>query len=308
MLVFGKLAEAVGALNAGSNLRAISLLTQILSDDVENASAHAFLSIALTRDRKPFAGAQEAEKALALDPELSVAHAAQATAAINMDDVPTAEAAISETLRLDPEDQHGLGLRCLLLLRSKKNFDGLKTAAQALIKYHPERSDGYYFASQAETRLGNATAGLAYAEDFLRISPNDSAGHEARGLALLKLSRVQEAKDAGLTALALEPESQTAKLLLLNCRLKEKKLLGWAPLVGMISSDIDLKKALKIAVPIFVFYLVFLDIANFLGLDDAAQNFRWIVLLVLALHWVCIAAYSSEVKKLFKEAQLKRGY
>lgn len=150
----------------------VSELRALLTEEPDDAPAHALLALTLLHLDQLDEALREAQQAIASDPESDFAHGALASVLLAKRDHDGALAAARRAIELDPDDVHHRA-----------------TLAQAC--YAARRFD----------------EALAAADDGLTIDPHDVDCLNLRSAALTKLGRSDEANDAGEAALAKDPDN-----------------------------------------------------------------------------------------------------
>jgi Tfp pilus assembly protein PilF len=147
-------------------------LRQFLAQDPNEATAHAYLSLCFTGQDQHEAAIQAAERAIVLTPDWSYPHYCLARSLYYGEHLQPAKAAISEALRLDPEQA----------------------------SYYSLQASIYFDCRCYDQTLRSAEAGL-------RCDPHHISCANMRALALLFLNQIQPAQNAIAATLAQDPEN-----------------------------------------------------------------------------------------------------
>lgn len=259
--------EARIAINQGNPSRAVMLLQEILTNDPENAHAHAYMSLCLLIQNKRYGCLEEAKRALNLAPELAMAHAVHAAALTKLDDLPAAKKALAKALELDPYDINALELKCGVAL-AYNHVTELKDAAEKLLEKEPDNHDAKYYLSRAYSISGKAQKAEQLAREALALSVNDPHNHEALGWALLQQKRVEEARSAALTALRLDPLNKRAHLLFAYVKSTINPVIGIVHRCGIWARFLSEKKVLILLAIVLGLVSVLVDATRFLGYEN----------------------------------------
>jgi len=156
-----------------------------------------------------------ADRALALDPESSDAHAALGNIAFQFDhDWPRAEAEFRQAIAINPSSLAALRFYGLMLL-SVERFEEAKEVIRRAIRLDPGGSHQATLA-WAELDSGNFERGLEYAEEVRDKDPTAIAGHTYCGLAYLQAGRRADATREAETSPAGANEAERFDHALLN--------------------------------------------------------------------------------------------
>lgn len=148
-------------------------LARALNLAPDNAEAHMFLSIVRSLANRPEEGVAEAERALALDPNLPVALTARATAKLFLGFAEEAIEGQLQALRLSPRDpgaslwMYGIGAAKLHLGDFE---DATKWLSQSVVA-NPNFSMAHFFLAAALGQLGRMKEARAEAEAGLALNP-----------------------------------------------------------------------------------------------------------------------------------------
>ena len=112
----------------------------------------------------------------------------------------TARAAVAA----DPQSEHGYRVLAEILRRAKNHRAAADAAARA-VRLAPEEWRGHLMLAQCLLRV-DPKAALRAADRACQLAPHAADAHYVRGVILRTLQHKDEARDAYLTALALNPE------------------------------------------------------------------------------------------------------
>jgi TolB-like protein/Flp pilus assembly protein TadD len=139
---------------------------------------------------------EDIARALALDPNLAIAHAVMGWIQLTYDwDWPASEASLKRALELEPSNPAVIE-NMAQLDKTLGRFDEAVELLQRAIAIEPLSSDNYYNLSITLTRAGRFEEAAKAANKAIEISPNYAAAHVALAVAYLGQSRLQEALSA----------------------------------------------------------------------------------------------------------------
>ena len=216
----------MAAQQRGATSRAIEGFVDILSRNPDDARTHANLSLALFDEDRRYGALSEAKKALAINPELEIAHFALAIVSLKLDDTDTAEKSIASLLQMNPNSELPHTLRCAAASRIS-DMRALETAARDLLRVAPRSVSGMSFLSRALTGKGDLEQGEQVARQALAINARSAEAHVAIGEVFYSRRRYDDAKDAAMSALHIDPTSNLALRLLAKIEARRKPIIGW---------------------------------------------------------------------------------
>ncbi len=138
-------------------------------------------------------GREFVERALALDPNLGMAHAVMGWIQLTYDwDWPAADASLKRALALEPGDALAIENNAALD-KTLGRFDQAVELLQRAIAVDPLDADNYYNLALTLSHAGRQAEAIAAAGKTLEISPDYAAVHVALAVSYLAQSRPQEA-------------------------------------------------------------------------------------------------------------------
>jgi serine/threonine protein kinase/Tfp pilus assembly protein PilF len=136
---------------------------------------------------------EDVARALALDPNLGMAHAVLGWIQLTYDwDWPAADASLKRALALEPGNAAVVENNASLD-KTLGRFDEAVELFQRAVAIEPLSADNYYNLSIALNRAGRQNEAALAAKKALQISPDYAGAHIALGVAYLAQSRPQEA-------------------------------------------------------------------------------------------------------------------
>jgi Flp pilus assembly protein TadD len=191
-------------------------LRSMLAEEPMDATAHSLLALCILNDRERMAEATEtAQRAVGLAPDVPLGHYALAVSYLHRNRNEEAEAAIEESLRLDPHDADAFAVLSRSYLGRDRYQQSLDAADQGLA-IDPEHIDCGNMRSISLERLGRGAEAVQSASETLRRDPDDPMSHAAYGFTLLNSGRYEEAQVAFREALRLDPHHEMARAGLIN--------------------------------------------------------------------------------------------
>ena len=191
--------------------QAAEQLKQLLSQDPDDAEAHALLALCLLDDKDRWHDAtREAEQSIHLAPAQPFSHYVMASVLNKRSRTAESLSAIDESIRLDPGQSLFYALRASLLAQLQRWPDCLEAASLGL-QMDPDDTSCANMRSLALERLGRKNDALQQAENAVSRDPDSGHAHSMRGWALLQQGKVAEAQVAFREALRLEPTNEFAR-------------------------------------------------------------------------------------------------
>ncbi len=186
-------------------------LRRLLSQEPDDATAHAMLAICLVQDERRFDEAtDEAEHAIVLEPDNSFIHFVRSIVRYRRNHFPEAMESIEEAIRLDPYDADYFGQRAAIFL-AQRNWQSSLDSASVGLSIDAEHAGCNNARAIALERLGRSSEAITAAAENLSRSPDDSSAHSAMGWSLLSGGRHREAQQAFREALRLDPHDEMAR-------------------------------------------------------------------------------------------------
>src|SRR4026207_1503549 len=185
--------------------RVVSAARQALTNEPDDALAHALLALALAHLEQGKDAVDAGRRAVALAPELSFAHYALGWALLERAELNAAERSAQEALRLEP-DSHGYAPPAAHVRRAQ----AIKRAEQGL-QIEPEHPGCANLRALSLGALGRTDVAAALVNDVLALDPDDAFGLTNRGWLMLRQSRPQEALESFREALRLDPTLDWAR-------------------------------------------------------------------------------------------------
>jgi Tfp pilus assembly protein PilF len=184
---------------------------QDLAQDPDNPLSHAYLSMCLNRSDKNDEALREADEAVRCAPDLAFCHYVRGCALQGKKRLPEAEAAIAESIRLDPDDADYPALLAAIEM-DRRDWNAALEAANRGLALDPEHNTCLNLRAMALVQLGRKaeaakTLGTALADD-----PDNALTHANQGWALLHQGDHARALEHFREALRIEPELEWARI------------------------------------------------------------------------------------------------
>jgi predicted O-linked N-acetylglucosamine transferase (SPINDLY family) len=163
------------------------------------------------------------QRALDLEPELAAAWIALGNVQQARGDLEDAEAAYLTAMRHAPTDPLPAFNLATVLVRQGRYAEARSRVTDSLDR-GPENPSALGLLADCEWNLGDAERALVTLDRARRLAPDDANLHATRGAVLLDLGRLEKARDAFDTALALDPDHGPA---LSNLLFTRRRLCDW---------------------------------------------------------------------------------
>lgn len=280
----------------GQHDGAIESLKRLLSEDPDDAEAHAWLAACLLRKRRLYAAGIEAGMAVTLAPDSIFARWIDAELALAKRDLVRAGQHVDWLLATAPESAEFHLLRARWMQLSGKGRETLPVLEQALA-CDPDNAETLAALSAFHCDAGSLEQAEQYALAALKSAPESTSALVARGHVCLQRGDVQAARELALDALRFDPEDVGALALLTAVKARSSVWLGlwwryasWTARVGPTHSVIVLLVA-------FVLYRV----ASIATADAGATGASGII----DIAWIAVVIYSWVGPTLFHRALRK---
>lgn len=295
------------ARDRGATERAIGHFCDALTTDPENGIAHAHLSITLSMSGQPLAALEEAKRALRAQPNAPASHLAMAMASLLIDDPATARDSVEETLRLDPHSVGALQMRAGEAVLAR-DMDALEAAATAIRSAEPFNAEAPALLADVAYARGDAPKAEAEARNALSLAPNGAMSHVAIGKAFLLQGRYEDARDAGLSALAIDPTSNGARRLLTDVRFGRLPIVGRVFTMIVRLNELSFRRALPVLGIGLSVLLVAIAVARHYDIDWLRSIFSYAAILIGGSVLGVTIIHGRAMAEFQKNARLKRDY
>lgn len=195
--------------SAGDWARVVPSARESLASDPEDAVVLSMLALGLANLDEPAPAVEAAKRAVGVDPELGLAHYALGRALLAHDDVPGAERAARESLRLDA-DSDAYALLSQVFARRRRWSEALEAAEQGL-ELDPEHVSCTNLRALALSGLGKKAEAAGVARESIAIDPGDAGSHATHGWVLMRQQKYAEALESFRTALRLDATLESAR-------------------------------------------------------------------------------------------------
>lgn len=181
-----------------------------LTQDPQNASAHAFLALCCIQLNRGEEALREALAAVGLAPGDPTVHRIRGFVLHRLERQSEALAAVDQSLRLDPNDADAHVLRAAVLLASRQ-WKGALEAAEAALALDPEHVEAANFRAMALTQLGRKAEAAQTVDYALHRQPDNALSHANQGWNCLHQNNPRQAKEHFREALRLDPSLEYAR-------------------------------------------------------------------------------------------------
>ena len=184
---------------------------QELSQDPDNATAHAFLALCLTELNKHDEALAEAGEAVRLEPDTAFSHYVRGWVLFGRKQFREAEAAVQEAIRLEPFDANALGLLANIAIARHRWSDALEAAERGLA-IDAEHATCLNLRALALVQLGRKAEAAATLGSALADDPENALTHANQGWAYLHQGDHARALEHFREALRIDPELEWARV------------------------------------------------------------------------------------------------
>jgi tetratricopeptide (TPR) repeat protein len=185
-------------------------LRQALTNEPDDALAHALLALCLCGQKDYAAATREAEEAIHLGPNVSFAHYALAYTLYHRDRLKEAEAAIEQALELAPWDADYYSLLASIRF-DQRRWPAALEAAERGLELDAEHAGCTNLRAMALVKLGRRAEAGATIDDALRRDPENALTHANQGWTLLEQGQPDKALEHFREALRLDADLQWAR-------------------------------------------------------------------------------------------------
>lgn len=188
---------------------AVRELKLCLSEEPENAYAHALLALCYIELKKSDEAFMEAREAVRIDPQDGIGFYALARCHLNAMQLIEAEVAIDEALEIDPFNSNYLWLLALIH-NGNEEFEQAKEVLDRALEHDPNHAS-LSLRAYVLNKLGKKDESDQANEEALALSPEDAWGHTFRGWALVERKDYKDALVHFREALRIDPTISWAR-------------------------------------------------------------------------------------------------
>ncbi|MFK7904855.1 MAG: tetratricopeptide repeat protein [Chitinophagales bacterium] len=181
-----------------------------LTQDVNNADAHALLSLCYIRQKKTKEALEEAKVAIGLDPSEDFSHYILAMAYLEDDLLEDAEKTIREAIRLNPYNPEYFNVLGILSFNRRKMEEALDYFEQSLA-LDAENVEATNMRARVLVTLGRKEEAANTFQAAFNRNPENAYTHANQGWAELELGNYKSSLEHFRQALRLDPEMDYAK-------------------------------------------------------------------------------------------------
>ncbi len=286
---------------------AVEALRRALTLDPDHPEAHALLSFCLIDQRRLHAAEHEANLALALDAESSLALHASGRVLIARRRFRQAEERFRELLERHPDHPtfyRSLAEVCDLTGRRDEMLPLLEKA----LELDPEGPGIRVDLGEWHLEGGDLDAAERWARQALEEEPEHHGGLVLMGQVLLRRGRVEEAREHAVWALRNHPASQRALHLLAAIKARSSRLLGlwwrYSTWMGTLGDG----RAILVLLGAFVLYKVGVVTAEGFGEQELANYIQVLWLAIVAYTWFGPGLFHQSLKKELETVKLDKDF
>ncbi|WP_261694238.1 tetratricopeptide repeat protein [Tahibacter amnicola] len=298
---------AMRQMQHGQLQEAMDTLCNVLAHQPDSALAHALLALCL-RDRKRLSSAeQEAGAALALAPQLWFAHMAMGLVQQGLRKPELARTHLMTAIELAPTEdwpRRELGRHYLMLDQRTKALEWIESACAA------DPTDTANLALLAQWHLeGRAfDRAEAVAREALAIDPQSQDALVVLGWVALRQNRLEEAQEHAVWAVQQNPEDESALRLLVAIKTRRSPLLGlWFRFNSFLVGGGGTRMVLLL-VGMYLAYRVLTLLLHDLEQPTAATMLNYVWLAFVIYTWVAPAQFQRMLRKELEQVKLKPDF
>ncbi|MFL6291814.1 MAG: tetratricopeptide repeat protein [Thermoanaerobaculia bacterium] len=211
MIPAGGLERSTLLLEQGRYDLAEKELRRQLTEDHQDALAHALLAFCLMKQERLPEAEREAREAVALAPDAGFSHFHLGQVLDHRDRLVPAAAAFQEAIRLDPEDADYPAALASIRVQQRR-WDEAMAAVEQGLELDPDHAGCTNLRALILTHTGKTGEAHSTLDDALARDPENAFTHANRGWTLLRESRPKEAIEHFREALRLEPSFEYARI------------------------------------------------------------------------------------------------
>lgn len=181
-----------------------------LAQDIDNADAHALLSLCYIRQKKMEEALEEAKTAIGLDPNEDFCHYILAMIYLEEDLLNDAETTIKEAIRLNPYNPEYFNTLGIIYFNRRKMQESLAYFEQALAM-DAENVEATNMRARVLVTLGRKEEAAETFRAAFNRNPENAYTHANQGWAQLELGNHKTSLEHFRQALRLDPEMEYAK-------------------------------------------------------------------------------------------------
>jgi tetratricopeptide (TPR) repeat protein len=186
-------------------------LRRQLTEDHQDALAHALLAFCLLKQERLPEAEREAKEAVSLAPDAAFSHFYLGQVLDHRDRLDQAAAAFQEAIRLDPEEADYPAALASIRVQQRRWDEALAAAEQGL-ELEPDHDGCTNLRAMILTHTGKTGEAHSTLDDALARDPENAFTHANRGWTLLRESRPKEAIEHFREALRLDPSMEYARI------------------------------------------------------------------------------------------------
>jgi tetratricopeptide (TPR) repeat protein len=190
---------------------AVKEIDNFLSENPENARAHALKAYACISMKKGKDALENAKKAVSFGPDDDYNHYALSNVYFNiLGDYEKADASVREALRINPSDPDYYDVLAQLIMIKGDFMEALQTVDRGL-KLDPQNEDCLSTRAKILARMGKKKEAVSAAGRALKKSPENPSSLASMGYVRLQTGDYQGALEAFRDALKINPEFEYAR-------------------------------------------------------------------------------------------------
>jgi tetratricopeptide (TPR) repeat protein len=298
---------AQDSLARGQNNDAIEYLSELLSEEPDDADAHALLALALLGKKRVYAARVEAQRSLELEPESFFTHIAVGSIEIASRHFASAEKHLETAISLHPDSSLGYYKLSHLYHLWDKPAEALKHIDIAC-SLDPDDLDCTSMKARLLNASGRKDEATAILRDALESDPEHLDSLVTLGHIQLASGNINQARENALWALQLDPDNEAAMQLLVSIKARESFLLGvWWRFQAFITSGGN-TRAIILLIGMYLFYRAGLVMLTENKMDEWSSFASGIWLAFCVYTWVAPAIFKRSLQREIQQVELKPSF
>lgn len=282
---------------------AIDLLKSLLSQNPENADAHAVLGACLLEQGRLRAAEHEFNVALSLEHGQVLALVLLGRLALLQNRQEAALEYSDRALEQRPDDIDALLLKQQVYLLRDDRQSAFQCLQQAL-ELAPESLTVKVELGEYYLSTGDREQAASWAAEALSADPQSPAAHVLMGQVCLAMGNVEDAREHACYAVSQNPESREALSLLGNIKLRRNPVIGLWWRVNAWLATLSHEKTVVVLIGAYLLFGLCAQILSDTGYETSATLFSYAWLLIVAYSWLGLPLYYRALRAELKKVTL----
>jgi tetratricopeptide (TPR) repeat protein len=293
--------------DAGQIPAAIDTLTELLSEQPNEALYHGLLASCLLQQQRVVAAEFEIGIALGLDPDLPFLHQVLARVLILNRKLDDALDACNAALLLDPESA-GSHLLKVEILTLQERHDDARIELDRAAGLDADNMAVAIAYGDYHNNLGEHEAALGHAANALHRNPASGAANVLMGETQLALGHTDDADYHAKFAIVQDPGSVAALRLFANIRMRNNRFVGiWWRFNSWLATLGNMKSALVLIGGFLAFNLLS-EITADLGYATTSSVLTYAWLIIVLYSWIGLPMYHKAMARELSSFSFNRKF